>query len=497
MIDNAHAGSTRLSFGTKFAFGAGAMAEAVYLGLFNTFITIFYNQVVGLSNTLIGVAIMLALIGDALTDPLVGVLSDRWRGRYGRRHPFLFVAPVPLAIMVYLIFNPPIGLVELSHQWGLFAWLAVTTILSRAFLTLYHVPHLALGGELSTNQYERSQLFSANTVIGAISGAMVAFVTWGYFFAGERVRETDGQLVPGHLDPAAYGPVVIFACATIIIAIWGCAAATYKHVQDLTEAPEPTERFTIVLLFKEIFSTFKNPNYVVLMIGYFFFMITSGVYDTFNVFINTYFWELEPQEIRWFGLVAAPMIILGAVVSPMLQKRFDRKPIIVTALILMMIFAQLVIDLRLLGWIPENHDPNLLPMLIANAGAFAFTIGLGSVAAVGMIGDLIDENELMTGLRQEGLYFSARAFFAKASYSVGHLFAGIALDVYVVLPFEAIPGQLDEPTLTRMGIVAGPIMALSAILAVFAYSRYNLTASRHREIISTLNKRRLIDRSNR
>jgi Na+/melibiose symporter-like transporter len=66
-----------------------------------------------------------------------------------------------------------------------------------------------------------------------------------------------------------------------------------------------------------------------------------------------------------------------------------------------------------------------------------------------------------------------------------------------VLPFEAIPGQLDEPTLTRMGIIAGPIMALSAILAVFAYSRYNLTASRHREIISALNKRRLIDRSNR
>ena len=140
MIDNTHVGSTRLSFGTKFAFGSGAMAEAIYMGLFNTFITIFYNQVIGLSNTLIGIAVMLALVGDALTDPVVGIISDRWRGKYGRRHPFMFVAPVPLALTVYCIFNPPQGFVEGGHQLGLFIWLALTTILSRAFLTLYQCP---------------------------------------------------------------------------------------------------------------------------------------------------------------------------------------------------------------------------------------------------------------------------------------------------------------------------------------------------------------------
>jgi Na+/melibiose symporter-like transporter len=108
---------------------------------------------------------------------------------------------------------------------------------------------------------------------------------------------------------------------------------------------------------------------------------------------------------------------------------------------------------------------------------------------MGMIGDLIDENELSTGLRQDGLFFSARAFFAKASYSVGHLFAGIALDLYVRLPFEAVPGQLEEAILTRMGIVAGPAMAVSAVIAVFVYSRYDLTAERHRAIVAKLDNR--------
>ena len=117
-------------------------------------------------------------------------------------------------------------------------------------------------------------------------------------------------------------------------------------------------RLTEVL--REILSTFRNRNYLILMVGYFFFMITSGIYDTLNVFINTYFWELTPEEIKWFGAIALPMIIVGALASPVLQRRFDRKPVIVAALIFMTIFAQLVIDLRLLGLLPENHDDALL-----------------------------------------------------------------------------------------------------------------------------------------
>ena len=98
------------------------------------------------------------------------------------------------------------------------------TILSRVFLTLYYVPHVALGGELSKDQHQRSQLFSANTVVGYVTGASFAFIVWSFFFAGDRIRESDGQLAPGHLDAAAYGPFVFTACSLIIVAIWFSAA---------------------------------------------------------------------------------------------------------------------------------------------------------------------------------------------------------------------------------------------------------------------------------
>jgi Na+/melibiose symporter-like transporter len=171
------------------------------------------------------------------------------------------------------------------------------------------------------------------------------------------------------------------------------------------------------------------------------------------------------------------------------MQRFDRKPIMLCALTGTLVFAQLVINLRLLGWMPENHDPLLLPLLLANAAGFIFTIGIGVVAVMGMIGDIIDENELITGLRQEGLFFSARAFFAKASYSFGHFFAGIMLDVYVHLPFEAVPGQLDADVLTRMGITAGPLMGIAAIISLLIYSGYSLNRERHNEIMAGLVQR--------
>ncbi|MEM7018809.1 MAG: MFS transporter, partial [Pseudomonadota bacterium] len=249
------------------------------------------------------------------------------------------------------------------------------------------------------------------------------------------------------------------------------------------------QRLTMLMFFKELASTFKNRNYILLLVGYFFFMIASGIYDTLNIFVNTYFWELQPSQIRWIGLIGAPAAMIGALASPLLMRRFDRKPVMLCALAGTTLFAQLVINLRLLGWMPDNHDPMLLPALLANAAGFTFTLGVGTVAVMGMIGDVIDESELRTGLRQEGLYFSARAFFAKASYSFGHFFAGIMLDIFVRLPFDAVPGKLEPDVLVRMGIMAGPFMGIAAIFALLVYSQYNLNRARHAEIISSLQQR--------
>ena len=216
-------------------------------------------------------------------------------------------------------------------------------------------------------------------------------------------------------------------------------------------------------------------------------MISSSLFETFNVFVNTYFWELSADKIRWIGLAGLPGVILGASIAPRLMKRFDRKPVLVTAIVGLVIFAQLVIDLRLLEVMPANDSDFLLPVLMANSFFFATTLGMAGVAVLSMIGDVIDENELVTGEREEGLFYSARAFFAKLANSAGHFIAGVMLDWFIGIPIDAVPGEVERDVIFRLGIAAGPLMAIAGVISIFFYSQYRLTRDRHEEILNELN----------
>ena len=490
---------TRLPMRTKLAYGVGAVGEQIFFGMFNTFITIYYNQALGLSNSLIGVAIMIALLGDAISDPAVGMLSDRWRSRIGRRHPFLFAAPVPVAISVYLVFSPPEALVNAiadgsGSQFALFAWLCVWTILARLFLTLYTIPHFALGGELTRNAHDRSRLFSINSVFGYMTGALFAFVAWGYFLGGETVN-ANGDTIPKHLDAAAYGPLVLTASGIILAVILLSAWGTYGRVSTLSAAPIKEGKFSLKTYYRDLRNAAENRNYLFLIVGFFFFMLSVGLNEVFIVFVNTYVWELGTEDMRWFGLAAVPAIILGALLAPALMRRFDRKPVLLASITAVVIAAQLPLNLRLLGLFPENDSAALLPLLLLHTAITAGGIAIAAVSVLSMLGDIADQIELKKGLRQEGLIYSARTFFAKASNSAGHFLAGVMLDLFVRVPFDAVPGQLDDDVIFRLALAGGPIMGLAAVVAIPVYARYHFPRSEHQETLEKMAKKKSLERN--
>lgn len=475
---------------TKVAFGVGSVGDLIYIGMFNTFLGIFYNQAIGLSNSLIGLAIMLAMLGDAISDPVVGMISDRWKSRLGRRHPFLFAAPIPLGVAIFFIFNPPDILTNASNdndpnQLWLFIYLAVLTIFSRICHTLYVIPHLALGGELTKDPNDRSSLFSINSIFGYASGALFAFTAWGFFLGGESTL-ADGSVVPKHLDATAYGPLVFTACGLVIATIWLSAFGTRNRIALLSDPPSGQKSLSMLQFYRDLSGALRNRNYRFIMLGFFFFMLSVGLNETFNVFVNTYFWELETKQIRWFGLASIPAILAGAVISPIFMRFVERKIVLIFGLSGIVIFVQTPIILRLFELMPANGASGLLPILLTSAAGVAFCLAASAVAILSMLGDVSDENELMNGLRQEGLIYSARAFFAKASNSAGQFIAGVALDVYVRLPFEAVPGEVDEGVIIRLGIAAGPIMSIGAIIAIPLYAQYRLTRKQHLEILDSL-----------
>ena len=170
----------KLELRTKVWFGVGTIGEAATNWIFNALTFIYYQQILGLGAALAALAVSIAIFADAITDPLIGSISDRFRSRFGRRHPFMFAAPIPLAASIFLIFNPPEAI--LGTQDYLFAWLLIFTICMRTFVTFFAVPHLAMGAELSTDYIERTNVMSFNNLFGYYGGQLMHIVTWFIVF---------------------------------------------------------------------------------------------------------------------------------------------------------------------------------------------------------------------------------------------------------------------------------------------------------------------------
>ena len=170
------------------------------------------------------------------------------------------------------------------------------------------------------------------------------------------------------------------------------------------------------------------------------------------------------------------------------MRKFDRKPVLIGGLLGLLIIGPIPLVLRLFDLMPANGSEYLLPIIMFNGMVSVMCAAAGAVAMMSILGDIADENELLFGLRQEGLIYSARAFFAKASNSAGHFFGGIFLDVYIVFPFDAVPGEVDADVIWRLGLFAGPIMCIAGFCALPFYARYRLTRAKHLEILKKLEK---------
>ncbi len=481
-----HAG--KLPFTTKIAFGFGQLGEALFMGLTLTFAPIFYNQAVGLSAELVGIALFVGIFADAISDPLVGSVSDRWRSRrFGRRHLFLFISAPPLALSLYMLFQPPEFLIliapgdKLPQQWPLFVWMTSWLLLGRFFLTLYVVPHLALGAELSTNYDERASVYSYNAMFGFFFGPMVAFVAWTFFFAGESVRISDGAMVAGQLNPANYQNIAMLAALGIVAGIWICAGFTLRQVKRLPQPPASLPPFRFSTVFVEVYGAFRNKSYLTLMLGYFCLSLTLGHAESTNTIMFTFYWAFEPDEIRWFSFYQTAGFVTGAFLAPFLIRLVEKRPLVIFSVIGYAIIHPFPYIMRMLGFWPENDTPLLLPSLLVWTLLGTWCLAALGVCVMSMLADLVDEHQLTSGRRQEGIFYSARVFFAKASNSVASFFAGITLAYYAELPANSVPGELDGDVLDRMGRLV-ILFSVGALIASWFYSRYRLDKRRVEEI---------------
>jgi Na+/melibiose symporter-like transporter len=216
----------RVPLSTKLLFGSGSVAEGVKNTAFNVFLLFYYNNVLGLPGTWTGTAIFLALCVDAVADPVIGSLSDGWHSRLGRRHPFMYAAPLPMALAFVLLFRPPDGLSQLQ----LFGWLLTFAVAVRVAMTLYMLPSNAMVPELTPHYDERTSLVSFRFLFGWLGGIVVSQLAYLHFFASAE-GATDGLLQGARY--AGFGA----ACALLVGgSILLSAAGTHRLIPQLARA---------------------------------------------------------------------------------------------------------------------------------------------------------------------------------------------------------------------------------------------------------------------
>ena len=375
-----------ISTTTKLSYGVGQAAEGIKNNAFSLFLLFFYVQVHGLSPSLAGVALFVALCVDAVTDPIAGSVSDAWRSRWGRRHPFMYASAIPLAIAFYFTFSPPDGL----GQWGLFAWLLIFAVITRVAMTLYYVPHTALGAELSDDYEERTSIVSYRTIFGVI-GSLLVYLSVSFFFP----LADDGT--PGQMDNENY-PFFALVCSLVMwAAIWLSAIGTQKEVPYLPKLAAVSHTFSFVRVFKETLDALRNRNFRALFLAVLSSYVAAGVSITLSLFMFTFFWELESSELQMV-LIAAPVGgILGSMLTRQIHCFVDKRTALIVGYTGWAIFQFVPTTLRLLDLFPTNDSVLVVQLLVS----FAFLQGViasqGAVSFGSMIADVVDDQELDNG----------------------------------------------------------------------------------------------------
>lgn len=470
--------STKVPIATKLAYGFGAVAYGVKNNGFDYFLLLFYSQILGVEAQLVGFALLIALVFDAFSDPFVGYLSDNTRSRWGRRHPWMYFAAVPVSIAYFFLWSPPAGV---SGNM-LFAYLVVLSILIRTLITLYEVPSSALAPELTRDYDERTSLMAWRTFFGWIGGALIAAFTLAVILAPDETN-------PGGLFNrdgfATYGFV---ASLMIFVSIMVASVGTHRLISSLPDAPAKESK-KLGKMFGEIFETLTSKSFFALFLATILSSVATGLAMSLNLYINSYFWGFSQDQISILILASLVAAALAVVVAPFFTKRFGKRNGALMAASATLLMSPVLIILRLLGILepmPVDGQSFLLPLIFLVAVVeMTLTISF-QVLMFSMIADLVEESEVKTKRRSEGVFFAAITFSAKATQGLG-IFAASLVLAFVNFPEGSKPGEVPDGTVLEFGktyLVA--ILALW-ILRIFCVRLYKIDRAAHeRNVAQTL-----------
>ncbi|MDE0990441.1 MAG: MFS transporter [Pseudomonadales bacterium] len=459
---------------TFWFYGSASIAYGIKNNAFSYLLLIYANQVLGLPGYLASLALAIAMIWDAVSDLLLGHWSDKTSSVLGRRHPFMYASFFVLPLTFYALFNP---VIELNEDNTFFYVLALA-LLIRTGTTLFEVPSTALLPDLETDYDRRNKWLALRHFFGWTGGNGIHMINFMFWVGAYGVASQTGYSIYG-----IAGALVI--AAAILISSLG----TQKVAAALPRPSEPFRVLAIKREIKQIFQSVKNKNFAAL----FFFGLTVGIAGGLGtalyLYNTTYFFGFSGKQISVtaIGVLISPAIAYWA--APYLGRIFGKKRAAIFAILVNVSLYPIPYILLLTGYWPDLGSWASLYIYSCFIVMEVICGIIGGVLLDSMMADVVEDSELKTQRRSEGLFYAARGFAAKAVSAGGIIGAG---SIVSLVGLDGITSLGDVTNEIRMELATLflPIYCGLYLLGLVIVSKYRITRADHDEHLQRLSARK-------
>lgn len=475
----------KLPLRLKLIHGFGAVAFGVKDTGFSFFLLFFYSQVLGMDAGLVSLALLLALLVDAVVDPIIGNLSDRTYSRWGRRLPWLYAAPIPLAFAWVLLWSPP------GAEAPSFMGLLGICIAVRLLLSACEVPSISLLPEITSDYVERTTLFRFRYLSGWLGGILMMIIAYGFLFTG------DGGL----LDRDGYVTFGIIGSVLMVISVIGSALGQHKLVAHLPITKPPP--FSLKGCFAEIFEAFSERAFLFFAAGGLAAYISQGLNFSLSNYLNVFVWRLDATSLPGLpssvtGLSIYPLVLFLSVVlmfnivGPM-HNRFGKPKSAAIGAVASTILTLIPYSALLFGFWPELGSLPSLALVFAFlvvGNAFGIVV---MVSASSMIAEIVEAYLERTGVRAEGAFYSGNWLVQKCATGLGIFLSGQFLS-YVALTSDVTPDNAAPAVIDNLVILYVATTVILMMIAAYWLGRFPITREDHEARVAAMSEAEATDK---
>ncbi|MFT5573347.1 MAG: GPH family glycoside/pentoside/hexuronide:cation symporter [Cryomorphaceae bacterium] len=482
MSDNTVKKARQISIPTKIAYGMGQGMSSVKDMLFHFFFLFFFTNLLGVSEFLVVIASTIALVVDAISDPLMGQVTDNYRSKkWGRRHIFMLYSIIPTGFFLTLLFSPPHDL----DTMGMFLWMTTFAVLVRLALTIFRVPYYSLGAELSDNYNERTNIVSVREIFNGLFNISV-FVIGFTIFLPDSPQYEDGMMNRDGYAPLALAMAII-GCIGALIATYGTKHRIPHITKHHGDTPEAWWK-----MFSELRRAAKLKSFRVVTWTYSSMAVLYGVGGALSFYYGVYLWQMSQQSKVTFAAIPVLILIPATLLASVLAAKLDKREAGLIFATIFFIGSVVPYGAYLLGMLPPIGDAALFQSIVV-CHAFA-SVGITGIIILcySMLADVADEMELLTSKRQEGILYSALSFVQKLTFTLGTGIASVSLFL-IDFPKQTEPSQVADSAINGLAVVGLTSALVFGSLTILCFIGYPLTRAKVASIQSKLRAARVAD----